>query len=213
EDAHDYRYFPEPDLPPLVVSAAWVTAVRRSLPELPWDRARRYRERLGLPAADSARLAAERPLGEYFDRVVESGAGAKSAANWVLGPLMSLMNESGQGVESIRISPHQLSELIGLVSGGAINQNTAKAVLAEMFASGRDAAHIVQSAGLGQVSDDALIARAVAEALAENPAEVASYRAGKAGVANWLFGQVMKKVGGRANPHMVREELARQLGA
>ncbi len=212
EDAHDYRYFPEPDLPPLVVSAAWVSAVRRSLPELPWQRARRYREQMSLPAADAARLAAERALGEYFDRVVDSGAGAKAAANWVLGPLMALMNERGLGVESLRVSPNQLADLIALVEDGVINQNTAKNVLTEMFETGRDARQIVQSAGLGQVSDDALIARLVAETLAENPAEVASYRAGKAGVANWLFGQVMKKMSGRGNPHMVRQELMRQLG-
>ncbi len=211
EDAHDYRYFPEPDLPPLVVSGAWVESVKRALPELPWQRLRRYKETLGLPHADAAQLAAEHALGEYFDRIVESGAGAKVAANWVLGPLAALLNESGRGIESAPVSPQQLADLIRMAAGGEINQNTGKAVLAEMAASGQDAAQIVAVRGLRQVSDEAFIAQIVAETLDGNPTEVESFRAGKETVANWLFGQVMHKAGGKANPQVVREALLRQL--
>jgi aspartyl-tRNA(Asn)/glutamyl-tRNA(Gln) amidotransferase subunit B len=212
EDAHDYRYFPEPDLPPLVVDDAWIDSVRRSLPELPLSRYRRFVSQYGLPAADAAQLSETQIGGDYFERVVDLGpAPARVAANWILGELSALMHESGLGIDSCPVSPESLAELLGLVTSGAINQSTGKAVLREMFAGGKSAKAIVAAGSLGQVSDADFIAGVVAEILSENPAEAASYRAGKLAVENFLFGQVMKRAGGKANPQVVREELARQL--
>lgn len=212
EDAHDYRYFPEPDLPPLHINEEWIESVEKSLPELPWEKIKRFVQSYGLNRAEAARLAEDLAASQYFDRVMESAAvPARSAFAWVTGELFSLMNETGQAIDQIKVSPPALAGLIQLVTGGEINQNTGKAVLAEMFATGKPAAEIVAEKGLKQVSDGDFIAKIIAETLAENPAEVASFKAGKETVANFLFGQVMRKAGGKANPQVVRAELEKQL--
>ncbi len=212
EDAHDYRYFPEPDLPPLVVSKAWMEAVRDALPELPWARQQRYKESYGLSAAEAWGLVAEKAPGEYFEAVLRAGAsGIRTVYAWVTGELPALMHAAGMGFDSLKIRPEDLAALLGLVADGTINQTTAKTVLAEMFASGQPAAEIVLARGLRQVSDAGLIARLVAETLAENGPEVENFHAGKLSVENWLFGQVMRKAGGKANPQVLRAELERQL--
>jgi aspartyl-tRNA(Asn)/glutamyl-tRNA(Gln) amidotransferase subunit B len=213
EEAHDYRYFPEPDLPPLVVSDEWIAEIRSALPELPWNKVKRFVSQYGLSHADASVLAAERAIGQYYEDVVEAGAGARVAANWILGELFARLNESGLGVEALSISPKDFAELLALVTQGEINNNTGKAVLAEMLTTGKRAAMIVSEQGLKQVSDNALIERLVTETLNENPNEVTSYRAGKTTIANFLFGQVMRKAGGKANPHVVRTELEKQLGS
>jgi aspartyl-tRNA(Asn)/glutamyl-tRNA(Gln) amidotransferase subunit B len=212
EDAHDYRYFPEPDLPPLVVDDAWIESTRQSLPELPLARYRRYINQYNLPAADADQLSEEQATGDYFERVVEAGpVPVRVVANWILGELFALLHESGLGIDSCPVSPKALAELLGMVTTGEINQLTGKSVLAEMFAEGKSAGEIVAARGLAQVSDANFIARLVTGTLAEYPDEVASYKAGKLTVANFLFGQVMKKAGGKANPQVVREELKRLL--
>ncbi len=213
EDAHDYRYFPEPDLPPLVISKAWMDSIRDELPELPWQVYRRFVDEYGLKPAEAWGLAAEKAAAAYFESVLQAGSsGVRAVYAWVTGELLSLLNSAGKGFESSPISPKELAALLGLMAEGKINQQTGKAVLAEMFESGKPAAAIVAEKGLTQVSDADLLSKLVAETLNENPGEVASYRAGKVTVANWLFGQVMRKAGGRANPQMVRAELERQLG-
>jgi aspartyl-tRNA(Asn)/glutamyl-tRNA(Gln) amidotransferase subunit B len=212
EDAHDYRYFPEPDLPPLVVDDAWIQAIRQSQPELPLARYRRFISQYELPEADAAQLVEERAVGDYFERVVEAGpVPARIAANWILGELFAHLNESGLGIDSIPVSPSALAELLGMVTAGEINQPTGKAVLAEMFAEGKSAQEIVTARGLAQVSDVDSITPLVAATLKEYPDEVSSYRAGKLTVVNFLFGQVMKKAGGKANPQVVRAELEKAL--
>ncbi len=212
EDAHDYRYFPEPDLPPLVVSQSWMEAVRQALPELPWERRRRFAQEYGLSLAESWQLAAEKAAGEYFEAVLKAGnGGVRTVYAWVTGELFSLMNASGTGFDSLKIQPKDLADLLKMMTAGQINQQTAKTVLAEMFTIGKGAAEIVAAKGLTQVSDTDFIAKIVSEALAENPGEVASYKAGKITVANFLFGQVMRKAGGKANPQVVRAELEGQL--
>jgi aspartyl-tRNA(Asn)/glutamyl-tRNA(Gln) amidotransferase subunit B len=212
EDAHDYRYFPEPDLPPLVVSKRWMDNVRESLPELPWERRRRFAQDYGLSLAESWQLAAEKAAGEYFESVLKAGNGlVRTVYAWVTGELFSLMNASGTGFDSLKVQPKDLADLLKMITDGQVNQNTAKTVLAEMFATGQPAAGIVKAKGLTQVSDTDFISKIVSEALAENPGEVASYKAGKITVANFLFGQVMRKAGGKANPQVVRSELEKQL--
>jgi aspartyl-tRNA(Asn)/glutamyl-tRNA(Gln) amidotransferase subunit B len=213
EDAHDYRYFPEPDLPPLVVSQSWMDGVRAALPELPWERRRRFARDYGLSLAESWQLAAEKAAGEYFEAVLKTsdGVGVRTVYAWVTGELFSLMNAAGTGFDSLKVRPQDLANLLKLMSNGQVNQNTAKSVLAEMFKTGASAAEIIAAKGLTQVSDAGFIAKIVSEALAESPDEVASYKAGKLTVANFLFGQVMRKAGGKANPQVVREELEKQL--
>jgi aspartyl-tRNA(Asn)/glutamyl-tRNA(Gln) amidotransferase subunit B len=212
EGEDDYRYFPEPDLPPLVLSPRWVEQVRSSLPELPNARLRRFQAQYGLNAYDAGVLTAERSVADYYETTVAASAAApKVVANWVTGELFSLLNESGRGIEASPVSPAALADLLRMVAAGEINQNTGKTVLGEMFASGRPAAEIVAERGLRQVSDSDLIAGLVARALAENPEQVAAYLAGKEGLSRWLFGQVMRLARGQANPQVLQQELERQL--
>ncbi len=212
EDAHDYRYFPEPDLPPLAVEAAWVEQIRRGLPELPQAKTSRFVRQYGLSAAESTQLLEEKAVGEYFERVVEAGsAPARTVFAWLTGELLSLLKPSGYGIESVKIQPKDLAALLKMVADGEINQNTGKMVLAGMFETGKPGAEIVAARGLRQVSDMDFIAQMVAETLAENAKEVESFRAGKTTVANFLFGQAMKRAGGKAHPQVLRAELEKQL--
>jgi aspartyl-tRNA(Asn)/glutamyl-tRNA(Gln) amidotransferase subunit B len=214
EDAHDYRYFPEPDLPPLVVEQSWIDEIKSKLPELPRARYVRFIQDYGLTEYDAARLTEEREIADYFEAAVHrlpSAIQPKAVANWMLGDLFSLMNQNNLTAGRLKVRPEALAELVKIVSEGQINQSSAREVLGEMFASGKSAAEIVEARGLKQVSDEAFIAELVSQALRENPNEVASYKAGKTGVANFLFGQVMKKAAGRANPQVVRSELEKQL--
>ncbi len=214
EDAHDYRYFPEPDLPPLVVESDWVKSIQSKLPELPHAKYHRFIKEYGLTEYDAWRLVEEQKVANYFESAVHglpSAIPPKAVANWMLGDLFSLMNQANVTVSQLKVQPEALAELVQIVSEGQINQSSAKEVLAEMFTSGKGAAEIVEARGLQQVSDESFISDLVNQALVENPNEVASYKAGKTGVANFLFGQVMKKAAGRANPAVVRAELEKQL--
>jgi aspartyl-tRNA(Asn)/glutamyl-tRNA(Gln) amidotransferase subunit B len=215
EDAHDYRYFPEPDLPPLVLEQDWVDRLSKSLPELPHAKVVRFISQYGLNEYNAWRLTSEHELADYFEKAVDqgspTGADTKLVANWILGDLFSLMNQAGIAIDRLKVTPQSLAGLVRAVSTGQINQSSAREVLSEMFSSGRSAAEIVEARGLSQVSDESFISDLVRQALSENPKEVASYKAGKVGVANFLFGQVMKKAAGKANPQVVRAELERQL--
>ncbi len=216
EDAHDYRYFPEPDLPPLKVDAAWLERVRAGLPELPRAKMERFAADYKLPVKDAARLAEEKSVADYFEATVSrlpASVPPKTAANWMLGDLFGLMKTRGETVDRLKVRPEALAELVSLVAGGEINQTTGRGVLAEMSESGKSAAEIVAAKGLKQVSDAGFIAAIVRQTLEECPDEAASYRSGKEAVLNFLFGQVMKKAAGKANPQAARAELERQLKA
>ena len=213
EEAHDYRYFPEPDLPPLVVEAEWVERVRSELPELPFERAKRLESQYHLRAEDARLLVEDYVTADYFE---QSAAAAKdvpaqTVANWVLGELGAWMNQSGEHLDQLKVKPEGLAELLVSLTAGKINQNTAKSILNEMLQSGQSANAIIKAKGLEQVSDSSFIADLVKQALAESPDEVASYLKGKETLENWFFGQVMKAAKGRANPGVVREELHQQL--
>ena len=213
EDAHDYRYFPEPDLPPLVIAEDWIKQILSELPELPYAKFQRFRGQYGLGDYDSDRLTTERVVADYFEQVAAAAGSvpAKTIANWLIGDLFALMNQSGIGMQELRLAPSALAELITMVSTGEINQTTAKTVLAEMFSSGRGADEIVAEGDLQQVSDSSYITGLVRQVLEANPQAVESFRAGKVTIANWLLGQVMKAAGGRLNPQLVRQELERKL--
>ncbi len=214
EDAHDYRYFPEPDLPPLKVDKSWLTRVRAELPELPRAKMERFVTSYKLPEKDAARLVEEKATADYFEQAVNRKSetvNPKSIANWILGELFGLMKTRGESLSQLKVRPEALAELVELVAGGKINQTTGREVLAEMSESGKSAGEIVAAKGLKQVSDSGFIAEIVRQTLEECPGEVTSFRSGKETVLNWLFGQVMKKAAGKANPQVVREELAKQL--
>ena len=214
EDAHDYRYFPEPDLPPLLVEKSWLERVRTELPELPRAKYQRFVEQYGLTEYDAGVLTAEKAVAEYFENAVKSKSGnvnSKTLANWMTGDLFSLMNQAAISAADLKVRPEALVELIEMVTRGEINQSTGKTVLAEMFQSGESATEIVESRGLKQVSDEGFISDLVLQVLNENPETVSSFKAGKETVVNWLFGQVMRKAGGKANPQVVRAELQKQL--
>jgi aspartyl-tRNA(Asn)/glutamyl-tRNA(Gln) amidotransferase subunit B len=216
EDAHDYRYFPEPDLPPLKVDEAWLTRVRAGLPELPRAKYQRFVSQYGLSDLDASRLVDEKDTADYFEAAVKRTAknvNAKTVANWILGELFGLMKTRGESLGQLKVRPEALAGLVELVAGGEINQTTGREVLVEMSASGKSAGEIVAAKGLKQVSDAGFISEIVRKTLEECPGEVSSFRSGKETVLNWLFGQVMKKAAGKANPQMVRAELERQLKA
>jgi aspartyl-tRNA(Asn)/glutamyl-tRNA(Gln) amidotransferase subunit B len=214
EDAHDYRYFPEPDLPPLVVDEPWLERVRAEMPELPRAKYLRFIEQYGLTEYDAGVLIADKATAEYFETAVHglsSTVAPKVLANWMTGDLFGLMNQAAMTVADLKVRPEALAELVRLVTDGVINQSTGKTVLAEMFQSGKSATEIVEARGLKQVSDEGLISGLVKQALDENPDAVDSFKAGKETIVNWLFGQVMRKAAGKANPQVVRAELERQL--
>jgi len=212
EDAHDYRYFPEPDLPPLHVSDALIDEVGRSLPELPRAKARRFLSQYGLPAYDVKILCAERPLADFFEACAGQYKDYKKLSNWFLGELMRLLNEKGGSISSLKVQPAQLAALLSSVDKGEISANAGKDVLAEMFRTGRDPASIIAEKGLGQVSDAAVIEAAVDDAIAKNQGEVEKYRAGKKQVLGFFVGQVMKAMKGKGNPALINEMLKKKLG-
>ena len=215
EEAHDYRYFPEPDLPPLVVEQEWIEAIRASLPELPYARLQRFQDQYGLNDYDANVLVAEQAVADYFERVVAAvpKATPKIVANWVSGELFSLLNLHGVNIESANIEPENLAGLISMVVRKEISQSTAKTVLAEMFTSGKTGAEIVAEQGLQQISDTSLISDLVYKTIKENPEQVATYLGGKETISRWLFGQVMRAAGGQADPQVVQKELNHQLDA
>ncbi len=214
EEANDYRYFPEPDLPPLRPSPEWVAELRALLPELPAQRRERYTEELGLSAYDAGVLTADAALADYFDATVAAGIGPKSAANWITGELSRLLNQhaaTGLRADRVALRPAGLAELIGEVEAGRVSSTNAKSVLAMTFETGESPRTVIDREGLGQVSDATAIGAEIEAVLAEHPAQVADFRAGKAQVIGFLVGQVMKRTGGRADAKIVNEELRRRL--
>ena len=211
EEAEDYRYFPEPDLPPLLITDEWVAQVRATLPELPETKLARYQSEYGLSAYDAGVLTEEREVAEWFETAVTHNADPKSIANWMINNLFSLMNEHKQAISEIRVTPTALVELIELVSKQTINNNTAKDVLAEMFTTGQSAQAIVDAKGLAQISDEAAIAEVVAQVLRDNPKMVADYLGGKEKLRGFFVGQVMRAMRGKGNPALVNQLLSQQL--
>jgi aspartyl-tRNA(Asn)/glutamyl-tRNA(Gln) amidotransferase subunit B len=213
EDAHDYRYFPDPDLPPLAVSAQWIEEIRSRLPELPEAKRARYRAELGLSAYDAATLTQSRELAEYFEQAQRAAAAvpAKTVANWVIGELAAKLNESGMDAAQSAVDPAALARLLARVQDGTISSKMAKGVFDAMWAGEGDADAIIARKGLEQISDAGALEAIVTEVLAANPKQVQDYRAGKDKAFNALVGQVMKATKGKANPAQVNDLLRRKL--
>jgi aspartyl-tRNA(Asn)/glutamyl-tRNA(Gln) amidotransferase subunit B len=211
EDAHDYRYFPEPDLPPLVASAAWVDEVKAALPELPADKRRRFVAEYGLPDYDAGVLTLSREVADYYEAVAKACAHPKAASNWVMNEVLRKLNDGNSAIGDCRIRPEGLGELIRLIESGAISGKIAKDVFEKMWASGDGPKAIVEREGLTQVSDTGALEAAIAEVLNASPAQVATYKKGKTGTLGWFVGQVMKKTGGKANPSLLNDLLKKAL--
>ncbi|MGA2392254.1 MAG: Asp-tRNA(Asn)/Glu-tRNA(Gln) amidotransferase subunit GatB [Candidatus Lustribacter sp.] len=213
EQAHDYRYFPEPDLVPLEIDRALIERIRAQMPPVPFARFERYTEQFGISVKQTTQLVDNPPLAAFFDRVVAVGAAPAAALNFVLGDLSRLANESGTPVAEGKVTPEALAELIGLTEGNTINSKIAKDVLVRLWADGGSAKQIVAAEGLAQVSDPNAIAQFVEGVLAANPESVAQLKAGKENVLKFLVGQVMKTSRGKANPVLVETLLREKIAA
>jgi aspartyl-tRNA(Asn)/glutamyl-tRNA(Gln) amidotransferase subunit B len=215
EEAHDYRYFPEPDLPPLHVPAESIDAIRAALPELPLARRRRFENALGLSAVDAEVLVARRDVAEYFEAALAAHGNAKAIANWVMESILRIVRERRLDetlrIETWPVEPRELARLVALIDDGTISGKIAKTVFDEMVATGKAAEAIVAERGLVQVSDAGAIEEAVANVLAANPDKVAEYRGGKEKLFGFFVGQAMKATGGKANPKLLNESLRKAL--
>ncbi len=217
EGASDYRYFPEPDLPPLRISREWVSEIGASLPELPHHRRSRFVDALELPAYDAALLTANQATADYFERVLAASPApvtaplAKSVSNWILGEMARLLNQTGSRISEVIVHPKQLADLQGMVDDGTLSSTMAKTVFEKMFESGSDPKDITRAEGLAQISDTDSVLAAVERAIADNPSPVQEYLSGKQQVMGFIVGQVMKATRGQANPRvasqLVREKL------
>jgi aspartyl-tRNA(Asn)/glutamyl-tRNA(Gln) amidotransferase subunit B len=210
EHAHDYRYFPEPDLVPLRVSAAWLEQIRATAPELPADKRSRFIESYGLREYDAGVLTSTRATAEYFEKAAKAAGDPRLAANWVTGDLLGALK--GREITESPVSPEQLGELVAFIAKGEISGKMAKDIFAKMFETGESAAGIIDREGLRQISDMGALEKIVDEVIAASPKQVEQYKSGKTGVIGYLVGQVMKLSKGQANPAAVNELLKAKLG-
>jgi aspartyl-tRNA(Asn)/glutamyl-tRNA(Gln) amidotransferase subunit B len=213
EEAHDYRYFPEPDLPPLVIPASQISALQESLPERPDQRLRRFILDFGLSPSHAELLISERAVADYFEAVLTHmhGPDPTLAANWMVGEFFGLMNAHHLTMAEVALLPKHLAAVLDALQDGAINAATAKTVLAEAFLSGESPTELIQARGLRQISDRDRLKKTVEDVLAAHPAEVSAYRAAKKTLKGWFLGQVMRETQGQANPSMVKAILDEKL--
>jgi aspartyl-tRNA(Asn)/glutamyl-tRNA(Gln) amidotransferase subunit B len=210
EHAHDYRYFPDPDLLPLVLDPDWVNEIKATLPELPDEKRARFSRDYGLSDYDAGVLVSEKEVGAFYESVAK-GRDPKLAANWVMGDLAGLLNKAGKGIADSAVSADALGGLIDLIADNTISGRIAKDVFAEMFETGKPAKDIVEAKGLRQVTDTGAIDAAIDDIMAKNADKVAEYRGGKDKLLGFFVGQVMKATGGKANPALLNERLKAKL--
>ena len=213
EEAHDYRYFPDPDLPPVILDVARIASIRAAMPELPDARRRRFVEQYALPEYDTNQLTQTRAIADYFEAAVAAGAQPKAASNWIMGELARTLKAHGSEIADSPVGAAPLAGLLVLIDKGTISGSMAKDVFEKMYATGRTAGAIVEAEGLAQIDDESQIARLIADVVAANADAVAQYRAGKAATFGFLVGQVMRAAKGKANPQRVNELLQKALGS
>jgi aspartyl-tRNA(Asn)/glutamyl-tRNA(Gln) amidotransferase subunit B len=213
EEAHDYRYFPEPDLPPLAISENWIEDTRSSIPELPYEKVKRYRRSFGLSTYEAEVITEDRSVATWFEAAIDSGGDPKAVSNWMINSLFGLMNEHKQAIDEILVTPNSLVALIKLIDKAVINNNTAKEVLGQMFESGEDPLSIVNERGMAQISDEQEIAKIIQDTLSQNPQQLESFLEGKEQLRGWFMGQIMRATKGKANPAMVNKLLSAELEA
>ena len=212
EEAHDYRYFPEPDLVPIEVEPSWIEQIKTQIVELPDSRQQRFINQYGLPEYDADLLISERAMAEWFEQVVKLGADPKTVSNWMMGELTKLLNEENKQIEECGLKPEDLVGLLDLINKGIISGKIAKTVFEEMYKTGKNADTIVKEKGLVQISDEADIEKAVDEVLEKNHKEVERFKAGDEKLMGFFVGQIMKATKGKANPKIVNELLKKKLG-
>ena len=212
EEAHDYRYFPDPDLVPVRVDEDWIEAVRSSLPELPDEKRARFLSEYGLPEYDVDVLISSKELANYFEECVRKYPNPKKVSNWIMAELMRELNKDHRDITDCPVSPEDLAALLSMIEKGTISGKIAKTVFAEMYSTGKQPGKIVEEKGLVQVTDRSEISKIVDQVLAENPRQIEEYRAGKRKLLGFFVGQVMKKTQGKANPKLVNEILREKLG-
>jgi aspartyl-tRNA(Asn)/glutamyl-tRNA(Gln) amidotransferase subunit B len=211
EEAHDYRYFPEPDLPPVDVSPARIDGIRAELPELATARRGRFVAQYALPEYDAVELTRSREVADFYEATVAAGAPAKPASNWIMGEVARTLHTAGATIGQSRVAPQALAGLIALIDQGTVSSTIAKDVFEKMWSSGRQASAIVEAEGLAQINDTSALAAAVADVIAAQPDTVAQYRAGQTKVLGFMVGQVMKATGGKASPKIVNDLLRQAL--
>ncbi len=211
EEAHDYRYFPEPDLVPIVVSRETVEAVGKTIPELPDARRERFAKEYGLPEYDADMLTQSRALAAYFEETAKLSGQPKVASNWIMGELMRILNAENKEIEDCPIKPDRLARMIKMINDGVISTKIAKTVFEEMYKTGKDAETVVKEQGLVQVSDTGAIETIIDEVIKANPAQASDYKAGKEKLFGFFVGQVMKASKGKANPELVNQLLKKKL--
>lgn len=211
EEAHDYRYFPEPDLVPIIVNQKWIDEISKSLLELPDTKRERFVSEYGLPEHDADLLTSERPLAVWYEEAVRLGGQPKAVSNWIMVELMKLLHKENKSIEECTLKPKQLVDMLKLIDKRTISGKIAKTVFEEMYKTGKDAESIVKERGLVQISDAGEIEKIVDDVIAKNPKEVARYRAGEEKLLGFFVGHVMKLTKGKANPQMVNELLKKKL--
>ena len=211
EEAHDYRYFPDPDLLPLKISKEQIEKTRKELTELPFNKIQRYQKEYKLSLYDSQSLTQERDIASYFEEVVVKSKNPKQSANWILGDFFKLLNEENAEINSSKVKPKQLAELILMVEDNSISGKIAKQIFEDMYKSGSDPKSIVEEKGLKQITDNSAIEKIVEEVLNESPSQVNEYKAGKTKLMGYFVGQIMKKTQGQANPDQVNKTLKEKL--
>jgi aspartyl-tRNA(Asn)/glutamyl-tRNA(Gln) amidotransferase subunit B len=211
EEAHDYRYFPEPDLVPMTVDQTWIHEIQSSLPELPDKRKERFVSAFGIQEQDADLMISEKSVADWFEEAVDLGGQPKNVSNWIKGDLMKLLNEEGKTFDECLFRPSSLVGMLKLIENGTISGKIAKTVFEEIYRTGKDAEVVVREKGLVQITDSGAIEKAVDDIIAGNPQEVERYKAGEEKLIGFLVGQVMKKTKGKANPQMVNELLKKKL--
>ena len=211
EEAHDYRYFPDPDLLPIIVTDDLINQVRSTLPELPIARRERFVSEYGIPSYDAGVLTASRYLADYYEQAVKETGEPKLSSNWIMGELLRLLNEDNRDVRDCPISPNGVADIIKMVKGGQISGKMAKEVFEEMYKTGKAAADIVKAKGLTQISDEGELAKIVEEIVKNNPDNVAKFKAGKTAVLGFFVGEIMKATKGKANPQVINKLLKEKL--
>jgi aspartyl-tRNA(Asn)/glutamyl-tRNA(Gln) amidotransferase subunit B len=211
EEAHDYRYFPDPDLVPIVIDENWIEAVRATLPELPLEKRERFVREYQIPAYDAGVLTAGRALADYYEEVVHLSGQPKIASNWIMGDVLRFLNEDKKEIRDCPIAPAALAEMIRLIQDGTISGKMAKEVSEAMYRTGKAPGAIIEEKGLVQITDEGALAGTISEIIGNNPAQAAQYRAGKEKVFGFFVGQVMKATGGKANPQVINDLLKKML--
>jgi aspartyl-tRNA(Asn)/glutamyl-tRNA(Gln) amidotransferase subunit B len=211
EEAHDYRYFPDPDLVPIVISDTWIDEVKNDLPELPLEKRERFVSVYQIPPYDAGVLTSSRSLADYFEAVARVSGKPKVASNWIMGDVLRFLNEDKKDIKACPVSPESLAEMILLIEEGAISGKMAKEVIEDMYRTGRGPRQIVEEKGLVQITDEGALKKAIEEVLAANPGQLEQYRDGREKLFGFFVGQVMKATRGKANPALVNTLLKKML--